>query len=125
MRRKFLTPTGLVATGIALATLLTLAFAAGGRDNVVRRVRAAAQRLEAGDVVFHDYDVPDPVVATIGTVVDDLARFSSGQGKVVALATVVDRVAPTQVVAAATMTPVSRLHSESARHTSDRAPPVL
>ncbi len=125
MRRKFFNPTGLVAIGIALATLLTLAFAAGGRENVVRRGRAAAQRLEAGDVVSHDYDVPDPVVATIGALVDDLTRFSSGHEKGVALATVADRVAPTQVEAPAPGERASRPQSRSPRHTSDRAPPVL
>ena len=71
MRLSRLTISALVALGVAFAILATSAVVHAGRDSVVRRARGTAQRLEANDVIVHDYDVPDPVVATFGTVVDD------------------------------------------------------
>lgn len=125
MRRKFLNQTGLAVIGIALATLLTLAFAADGRDDVVLRGRAAAQRPETGDAVCHDDEVTDPIVATIGTIVESEAQVSGGEEKVVAVATIVNLATPMLVDAAVSAMPAPLPASRHARHTSDRAPPAL
>ena len=124
MRRKFFNPTALVAIGIALATLLTLAVAADGRDSILWRARVAAQRLEAVDVLGHDYDVPAPLVSTIGARGDDDTEHPGGEGRIVALVTAVDRVTPALADTAVSAVPAPRLHSRATSHTSDRAPPA-
>lgn len=125
MHRSLFAPSVLIALAVALATLASLAVVHGGRDSIVWRGRGAAQRLDAGDIIVHGYDVHDPVTTTIGTLVADAPDGDTHAAAAVAIVPINRLRAPEDVAPTCFGALVTAASAPCARHTSDRAPPSI
>ena len=123
MRRWPLTTSAFIAFWVALATPAAVAVVHGARDSIAVRGRAA-QRAGPPEALSHECELPAPIVAAVGTVVDDGSARVDDRPASAGVLTAVAPPEPTFVAAAPPGSAACATHAPHARCTSGRDPPV-